>query len=201
MEERLKSVVPSLEKMSNVDIKRLIHELEMQNEELRKTQIEIEESHQKYTDLYDYAPVGYFTVDENGLIIGANLKCATMLGVERSFLIKKSLSLFITREDQDKYYLYRHHVFEMKEHKVCELKMVKKDRTKFYAQLECAVAQDIDGSSKKCMIAIIDITERKKAEGELHQYEHIISSSTDMLAIMDKKFIYVAANPAYLGGI
>jgi len=169
-EKKLKSDPIPIEKLSEADVRKLAHELqvhqvelEMQNDELRKAQIVIEESRQEYTGLYDNAPVGYFTVDENGLIIGVNLTCATMLGIERSKLIKKPLSKFIVRQDQDKYYLYCHHIFEKKEHNACELKMVKKDGTKFYAQLECAVVQDLGGDSKKCMTVITDITERKQS--------------------------------------
>ena len=58
-------------------------ELEMQNEQLRQTQAELEAALTKYTDFYDFAPVAYLTLDERGLILEANLTAATMLGVER----------------------------------------------------------------------------------------------------------------------
>jgi PAS domain-containing protein len=92
---------------------RLIHELqvhqielEMQNEELRRAQGELEASRARYFDLYDLAPVGYFTLSEQGLILEANLAGAGLLGVGRSTLVKQPLSRFIFHEDQDIYYLH-----------------------------------------------------------------------------------------------
>ena len=69
-------------------------ELEMQNEELRKAQIEIEESRTKYFELYDFAPVGYFSLDSKGMIVEANLTSAAILGIERSLLLRKSFFRF-----------------------------------------------------------------------------------------------------------
>ena len=84
------------------DAKRLHHELEvhqieleMQNEELRRAQAELEASQQRYFDLYDLAPVGYFTISEQGLILEANLMSATLLGVDRSSLLKQPLSRYM----------------------------------------------------------------------------------------------------------
>src|SRR5271157_6615787 len=76
-------------------------ELEMQNEELRRAQLEIETSREKYFDLYDLAPVGYLTLDENGVISELNLFAAGLLGIERSSLIDKPLHGFIKSESQD----------------------------------------------------------------------------------------------------
>ena len=66
-------------------------ELEMQNEELRRTQEELEVSRMRYFDLYDLAPVGYFTLNEKGLILEANLTAAKLLGVARGVLVKQPL--------------------------------------------------------------------------------------------------------------
>jgi PAS domain-containing protein len=65
-------------------------ELEMQNEELRRTQQELEASRERYFDLYDLAPVGYFTLSEQGLILEANLTAAKLFGVARGVLAKRS---------------------------------------------------------------------------------------------------------------
>ena len=79
-------------------------ELEMQNEELRASQLEIEKSREKYFDLYDLAPVGYLTLNEKGLITELNLTAAGFLGVERESLINKPFSRFIDPDFQDKFY-------------------------------------------------------------------------------------------------
>ena len=94
-------------KKSDFSTQRLLHELEvhrieleMQNAELQKTRDELEVSLEKITDLYDFAPVGYFSIDESGVILEANLKSAALLGVERSRLINRSLLLFVDRKSR-----------------------------------------------------------------------------------------------------
>ncbi len=94
------------QKISSVGTEKLIHELEVhqaelevQNEELRKAQEEIDASRSRYVDIYDFAPVGYFTLDEKGVILEANLTGAKLLGTERQRLLKVPFSRFIISED------------------------------------------------------------------------------------------------------
>src|SRR5664279_3368242 len=100
--------VQTQETLSPEEAGRLLHELqvhqielEMQNEELRRAQGELEASRARYFDLFDLAPVGYFTLSEQGLILEANLTGAGLLGVGRRALVKQSLTRFILLEDQD----------------------------------------------------------------------------------------------------
>ena len=112
-------------------------ELEMQNEELRRAQAELDAARARYFDLYDLAPVGYATVSEKGLILETNLTAATLLGVARDALVRQPFSRFILKEDQDLYSLHRKKLFETHsassgqagEPQACELRMVKKDGT------------------------------------------------------------------------
>ena len=112
--ERAGEMPENLEALSPEVARRALHELrvhqielEMQNEELRRTQEELEVSRARYFDLYDLAPVGYFTLSEQGLILEANLTAAKLLGVARGALVKQPLSRFILPEDQDIYYRHR----------------------------------------------------------------------------------------------
>ena len=178
----LNSDTALIENLSDEEVRNLAHELqvhqielEMQNDELRKSQQALEESRDEYTDLYDFAPVGYVTVGEGKLILEANLRLASMLGRERGFLIKKPLSRFMTRESADKYYLCWRSALETKKHGTCEVAMVKKDDTTFYAQLECAFVPEEDGNPERCRITISDITERKEMEEALLQSEKLKS--------------------------
>jgi two-component system cell cycle sensor histidine kinase/response regulator CckA len=147
-EEVLQRQPEELREMPPEDIQHLIHELqvhqielEMQNEELHRTQRELEASRDRYSDLYDFAPVGYFTLSEKGLILEANLTSATMLRAERGRLIKRPLTRFIASEDQDIYYFHRKQLFETQAPQVCELRMVRKDGSQFWARMEAIVAQ------------------------------------------------------------
>ncbi len=116
--------------MSKDEARKLVHELrthqielEMQNEELRRAQEELVESRDRYSDLYDFAPVDYATLSDKGLILKANLTMAEMLGVERRSLVQKRLSAFILPEDQDAYYQHRQEILESKQPGTCRIRM------------------------------------------------------------------------------
>ncbi len=127
----------------------LVHriELELQNDELRRTQRELEEARRRYFDLYDSAPVGYLTVSKEGMILEANLTAATLLDTTRTELARLPLSKFILKEDQDSYYLHRKQLFETSDPQTYKLRMVKKDGTQFWATFKMMIAQDADGGS------------------------------------------------------
>ena len=106
-EEQLAATEVPPEDLSPDEAARLIHELrvhqielEMQNEELRLSEARLEESRSRYADLYDFAPVGYLTLDERGAIVEANLTAATMLGRERSKLLNFYFAYFLTDDDR-----------------------------------------------------------------------------------------------------
>ena len=162
----------SLEALSPELMQKMLHELrvhqielEMQNEELRQAQIELDASRARYFDLYDLAPVGYCTVSEPGLILQANLNAAALLGVARGVLIKQPISRFIARDDQDIYYQFRKQFFETGEPQWCDLRMVKLDGSSFWTQLAATTAQDDDGMPV-LRIVMNDISDRKRVEAE-----------------------------------
>ena len=171
--ERAGGMPENLEALSPEVARRALHELrvhqielEMQNEELRRTQEELEVSRARYFDLYDLAPVGYFTLSEQGLILEANLTAAKLLGVARGALVKQPLSRFILREDQDIYYLHRKALLETGAPQAWELRVLKKDAAPFWVRVEATTAQDADGASV-CRAVVSDITESKRAEQSL----------------------------------
>ena len=135
-------------------------ELEMQNEELRRTQEELEISRTRYFDLYDLAPVGYFTLSEKGLILEANLTAAKLLGVARSALVKQPLSRFILPTDQDIHYQRRKQLLATGAPQSWELRLLRKDAGPFWAQVGATTAPGVDGAPV-CRAVVSDITERK----------------------------------------
>ena len=141
-------------------------ELEMQNEELRRAQVELEASRASYFDLYDLAPVGYVTLSEKGLILEANLTAATLFGVARGALVKQPLPHFILPVDQDIYYRHRRQLLETGAPQVCELRMMRADAAPFWARLQATAAQDAVGAPV-CRAVVSDITEQKRAEAKL----------------------------------
>ena len=171
-------------------------ELEMQNEELRRAQEELDASRARYFDLYDLAPVGYCTVSEKGLILEANLTAASLLGVARSALVKKPISRFILKEDQDIYYLRHKHLSETGTPQECDLRLVKPDDTFFWAQMAATAAQGEDGSPL-CRVVISDITGRKRAEEPMRLHMMMFECSTEAIAISDAEGRLVYVNPAH----
>jgi PAS domain S-box-containing protein len=180
------------------DINELIHELkvhqielEMQNEELRNVQLDLQATRDKYTDLYDFAPVGYFSISEKGLILDANLRGATLLGMERGKLKGRRLTQFIAKDDQDVFYLHRKKLFETETKQICELKLSKKDRTEFYAQLESSPVKDESGNFSAIRTSLSDITERKQADLALiaakQGIESILKTVPDIIYRLDSQ--------------
>ena len=138
-------------------------ELELQNEELRRIQIDLEESRERYFELYNLAPVGYCSIAESGMIIEANLTLAMLLGVNKGSLDGKPLGNYIYQEDQNIYYLHRKLLFKTGEPQICEMRMLKKDGTKFWANMEAILVKQGNGPLA-CRTSISDITKRKEAE-------------------------------------
>jgi len=184
------------EMLSPKEIRRTLHELrvhqielEMQNEELRRAQAELDAARARYFDLYDLAPVGYCTVSEQGLILEANLTAATLRGVARGALVNQPLTHFILPEDQDIYYRLRKHLFETGAPQVCELRLVKKDGDPFWAHLEATAAKDADGDPM-CRVVLSDITARKRAEEAIHRKAKELQEKNDEL----NRFTYAVSH-------
>jgi PAS domain S-box-containing protein len=165
-------------------------ELEMQNEELRRAQAELEVSRSRYFDLYELAPVGYVTLNEKGLILEANLTAANLFGVAKGHLARRPLSNFILREDQDIYYLHRKQLFETGAPQVCELRIVREDGSRFWARLEATASQDVD-ETPTCGVILSDVTESKQMEETLReneeQYRALFAQVMDGISVADAK--------------
>ena len=179
-------VLENLNALSPADGQRLLHdlqvhqiELELQNEELRQAQNALEASRARYFDLYDLAPVGYFTLDENGLILEANLTGAALLGVARGTLAKQPLSRFIVGEDSDDYYLHRKQLFKTGAPQAFELRVARKDSAPFTAWMEATVAP-ADGGAPVCRVVVSDITERKAIQEKLRHSESLLQTAGKM---------------------
>jgi PAS domain S-box-containing protein len=180
----------------------LVHqiELEMQNEELRRTQAELDAARARYFDLYDLAPVGYCTVSEKGMILEANLTAATLLGVAKGTLVKQPLTRFILPCDQDIYYRHRKLLFETCAPQVCELRLVKQDGSQLWAQFEATVAQDGENGNTLCRAVMSDITKRKRAEELLIQnkrFSQLLNDLDALVYVVDMKTYDVIFINAY----
>ncbi|CAB1078803.1 hypothetical protein D1AOALGA4SA_6530 [Olavius algarvensis Delta 1 endosymbiont] len=138
----------------------------MQNEELRRAQLELSEARDRYVDLYDFAPIGYFTINKTGLIKQVNLTGAKMLGLERGRLISQPFSAFVTGDSQDNYYLYRRKLYETGTRQTCELSLMKRDGSSFHAQLESIAVNETGTDRERIRATVTDISQRRQVEHE-----------------------------------
>jgi two-component system, cell cycle sensor histidine kinase and response regulator CckA len=152
---------------SAADTQRLVHELqvhqielEMQNEDLQQARDTVEAALEKYSDLYDFAPVGYLTLDREGTICEANLTSASLLGVERSQLIRRRFGFFLLQTELASFNAFLKRVFESKAKGFCETTLVREGKPALAVRIEAAMA----ASGGECRAAVPDITERKRAE-------------------------------------
>ncbi|KAF0188515.1 MAG: PAS domain [Desulfobulbaceae bacterium] len=174
-------------------------ELEMQNDELRRTQHQLEISQARYFDLYNLAPVGYTTLSEEGIIEEANLTCANLLGVARGELVKRPFSHFVFAEDQDIYYLHCRKLMEMNAAHKCEVRMVRADGSLFWALLQGVPGEEKDAGAGYRLV-LHDCTNRKIAELEVetikNQWEKTFNAIDEVITIHDRDMHIVRANKA-----
>ena len=216
-EDLLQEKVAELPASLGDDIQRLVHELqvhqielELQNEELRNAQGELEDSRQKYVDLYDFAPVGYFTFDAKGVIVEVNLAGAALVGIERRHLIGRGFSAFLDDENQRRFYLHRQEVLDTGKRQGCELKLLNKDGMQLNVYMKSIVRPSLIDKNHEFRSAVTDITEKVKANEVLIESEEkyrrlfteMISAAMLFEIITDEKdrpvdALFLDVNPAF----
>ena len=170
--------------------------LDRQNEELRRAQAEIEASREQYRQLYDLAPAGYLTLSRQGLILKANLTCASLLGVPRDLLIDQPFARFILNDDQVIYYLYRKRLLAAGESPACELRMVKQGGDIFWARVDATSARD-DADAAAFRVMISDISDRKQSEVRLQLAACVFSHAREGIMISAADGTIVEVNRAF----
>ena len=187
-DEKLSEEIANL---SSNDIEKLIEdlrvhqiELEMQNEQLRLAQETIEEARHQYSNLYDYAPVGYFTLDAKGLILRANLTAASMLGTARGLLTGKPLANFLVPEDRDVFYLHRSSVAQTGTKQTCEVRIRKNGGDMLYGLVESTPVKPKSLEGAVLWSTITDMTEHNRAEEELLHFASVMREINEGVCIL-----------------
>ncbi|MDO8262385.1 MAG: PAS domain-containing protein [Gallionella sp.] len=182
-------------------------ELEMQNEQLRQAQVELEISRDRYLDLYEFAPVGYLTITREGTISEANLSGAKLLGVERKKLLHRRFASFVIPEQHDRWNRLFVGVLQSKGVKNCELALENSDGERWHARLDCLYLAK-DGAPPVVHTMLTDITERKQAESEkeamkdkaieaLALLQTVLDSTPDWVFAKDKNYRFLFVNRAF----
>jgi PAS domain S-box-containing protein len=173
-EEHLKAKKPGVVFVgTDVETQRLLHELEihqieleMQNAELRQSRDDAEKSLEKYSDFYEFAPVGYFTLNLNGAITSVNLRGASLVGVARPRLLGQRFGLLVTDGHRQIFTDFLDELFINRDKTACEVALTSRENRPLFVQLEAMASI----SGQECGLAMIDITERKQAENDLRNY-------------------------------
>ena len=187
----------SEEPLSPGDAARLIYELrlhrtelETQNEELRQTQEALEAGRAKFFGFYNLAPVGFFTMNGEGLVFETNLTTARLLATERSLLGGQPFTRFVTAEHQDAFYLFLKKLVTTGQPQSCEVKMARHDGTLFWGGLDATVAEGAEDGAPPYHVVIVDITDRKAAEEKLKAAKEIAEAATQL----KDKFVSLVAH-------
>jgi PAS domain S-box-containing protein len=167
-EERLRAAATKgVPARTEAEAQRLVHELqvhqvelEMQNDELRQSQAEVEAGLERYTELYDFAPVGYFTLGRDGAIRQVNLTGARLLGVDRAQVMGRRFGVFVSAPDRAGFNAFLEKVFTGQAKEVCEVALLKEGKGLLNVHITATVSED----GQECRAMMADITERKQIE-------------------------------------
>lgn len=176
-------------------------ELETQNRELREAQLVLETSRERFADLYDFAPVGYVTLDRRGLVLEANLTAAGMLGTERGRLVGTPFHLQVAREDLTQFRAHLGRAATPEQRVQTEFRLRRKGQADLPVAMQSVGVDGPEGTGPVWRAALTDISERKQAEhaaqaaAELN--EGILSALTAHIAVTDQAGKIITVNAAW----
>jgi PAS domain S-box-containing protein len=190
--EKKMAVVTAL---SPLEIANLVHELqvhqielEMQNDELRRAQVELEASRERYFEIFDLAPVGYLILNQAGLILEANLTASSLLGIHRGAMINSSFHRFVIEVDRVIYHQQSKKLTQTGLPQACDIRIKRGDGSQFWAQVDMSAGLDVAGGYAQ-RVVLSDITERKQAQDALReseqQYRDMFEKNTAIKLFID----------------
>ena len=183
-----------------LDNERLVHELqvhqvelEMQNEDLRNSRAQAETALARYTDLYDFSPLAYFTLDRIGTMLQSNLAGARLLGLERANLTHRRLGAFITTHDLPALNAFLGQVFDALPASSCELRLASNDEATRFVNIEATLAPD----GLSCNAVVTDISAAKVANARLQLAASVFSHAREGIVIIDPAGSILDVNAAF----
>jgi PAS domain S-box-containing protein len=157
---------------TKLETARLVHELqvhqielEMQNEELQQARARAEELLAQYTDLYDFAPTGYFNLAADGTILAVNLTGARLLGLDRAQLLKRRFGLLVAEADRPRLNACLEKTFAGTDRQCCEVALLRAETEPLFVRVEAVVCE----GRRECRAAVLDVTDRRQIEADRDQ--------------------------------
>jgi len=194
--------------MSNEEVQQLVHELqvhqvelEMQNGNLRRTQLELELAKDRYAELYDFAPVGFLTLDENGAVLEINLTACQLLGKSRKGMVGKQFESFLFPPDQVRFREYLRRTIQTKDKQISEIVRLPHDHTPYLIRLEGS-SDDIPSGLpvSRIRMAMIDLTAEERAKQARKEQElwfgGVLQTAMDAIITIDEHQHIVLFNAA-----
>ncbi|MHB8790133.1 MAG: PAS domain S-box protein [Desulfobulbaceae bacterium] len=170
-------------------------------EELRRAQALLEESHRRYADLYDFAPMGYFSLDPQGTVVSINLTGAAMLGTSPGEMARNPFLRFVAEEDREEFALYLRRALGEEGRQSTEIRLRKMNGASLPVQMEGIPVRDDAGIVVEIRTSITDISGRLHAENKLQRKSSLLRAIIDgtdfMLVYLDPEFNFLWVNPAY----
>jgi PAS domain S-box-containing protein len=161
-------------------------ELEMQNEELQRAQIQAQQVADKYAELFDFAPVGYFVLDPHGLIRQANLAGASLLGLDRQRVVGQSFEQFVASDSRVEFSAFCGNVRMGEGQRSCELRLLHHGHGPCDVLVKGTAAEGESVQDQGCLLALMDLSERKRAEEVLRASERRERErAAELAAILD----------------
>jgi PAS domain S-box-containing protein len=170
-------------------------ELEMQNDELRRAQVALEDARDRYVDLYEFSPVGYLTLTETTQIVDANLTAATLLGLERKQLLRQRFTRLVAADDHERWLRLFRGMLGVDGVQNTDLKLTRADGSVLDVRLDC---RRIPAGTTGWVVraALTDITERKHVEQQLRVAAAAFEAQEGMM-VTDADNVILRVNVAF----
>ncbi len=183
---------------TNEQLVRKVEGLRKRVAELELAQNDLQDSKERYTEMYDFAPVGHVTLSAKGLIQEANFTGAALLGLERRLLIQTPFSGFVHADNKDTYRSHLAHIFQTESKQSCEVKLARGDGTQVQVRLDSVAVKGSEDASSRCLTVMTDVTSLRQREQDLLDSPTLLNAlfeaAPDLVSVHDRDLRVVLSN-------